>query len=73
MAQKLKQTMTIEEMSQHMQENTFYLPNRVSVGKYAKKLGYKVYKPMRQGRLIHLYVKDISNNSTQHILNETTQ
>ena len=50
--------MTIEEMTRHMQENSFYLPNRVSIGKYAKKLGYRVYKPMQSGRVLHLYVKD---------------
>jgi len=58
MAQELKQRMTIEEMSRYMQENSFYLPSRVATGKYAKKLGYRVYKPMQNGRVLHLYVKD---------------
>lgn len=55
---ELKRTMTFEEMAEYMKEHTFILPNRVTVGVYAKKLGYRVYKPMRAGQLLHLYVLD---------------
>lgn len=55
---ELKKSMTIEEMAEHMKEHTFRLPNRVTIGLYAKKLGYQVYKPMRDGKLLHLYVLD---------------
>ena len=37
---KLKKRMTFEEMSQHMLENSTKVPNRVTVGKYARELGY---------------------------------
>lgn len=55
---ELKQTMTFEEMSKHMQQNSFKLPNRVNVGNYAKQLGYRVYKPMVNRKIIHLYVNE---------------
>lgn len=55
---ELKNTMTIEEMTEYMKEHTFILPNRVTVGIFARKLGFKVYKPMRAGRLLHLYVRE---------------
>lgn len=52
----LKKKMTFEEMARHMEENTFRLRNRVNVGIYAKTLGYKVYKPMRNGELLFFYI-----------------
>lgn len=54
---ELKQKMTFDEMARHMQENTYRLANRVNVGIYAKELGYKVYKPMHNGRVLFFYVK----------------
>ena len=42
---KLKSRMTVGEMSEHLTEHTGKFANRVSVGRYAKKLGYAVYKP----------------------------
>lgn len=50
--------MTFEEMSQHMKENSFIIPNRVTVGRYAKNHGYKVYKPMINGRINLFYVNN---------------
>lgn len=41
---KLKSRMTVGEMSEHLTEHTGKFANRVSVGRYAKKLGYAVYK-----------------------------
>ena len=48
---KLKSRMTVGEMSEHLTEHTGKFANRVSVGRYAKKLGYAVYKPMINGRI----------------------
>jgi len=55
---KLKQRMTFEEMAMHMKEHSFRLPSRVTVGKYAKELGYKVYKPMIKGKIQFFYVNE---------------
>lgn len=55
---ELKKTMTIDEMTLYMKEHSFILPNRVTIGRYAKQLGYKVYKPMQNGKLFHFYVRD---------------
>ena len=48
--------MTVGEMSEHLTEHTGKFANRVSVGRYAKKLGYAVYKPMINGRICQFYV-----------------
>jgi len=53
---KLKQRMTFNEMTAHMKEHSFKLPGRVTVGKYAKELGFKVYKPMINGVVHFFYV-----------------
>ncbi|MCS2956917.1 hypothetical protein NXX53_06455 [Bacteroides salyersiae] len=55
---ELKQRMTYEEMASHMKENSFKLPSRVTVGKYARELGYKVYKPMKDGVVHFFYVNE---------------
>lgn len=56
----LKNKMTFEEMWQHMKENSFIIPNRVTVGKYARELGFIVYKPMINGKIHFFYInKDI--------------
>lgn len=55
---KLKRRMTFEEMAKHMQENSFKLPSRVSVGKYARELGFTVYKPMIDGKILFFYVNE---------------
>lgn len=65
---ELKKRMTVEEMTEHMQENTCIIPNRSSVGRYAKKLGYKVYKPMVEGKIRLFYVNEqIINKPTKNI------
>jgi len=55
---KLKQRMTFDEMTRHMKENSFKLPSRVTVGKYAKTLGYHPYKPMVDGRVLFYYINE---------------
>lgn len=55
---ELKQRMTFSEMSLHMRRHSFKLPNRVSVGKYARELGYKVYKPMIDGKIHLFYINE---------------
>ena len=54
----LKKRMTYNEMAQHLVETTGKVENRVSVGLHAKKLGYRVYKPMINGRIHHCYIND---------------
>lgn len=51
---ELKQRMTFEEMASHMKEHSFKHPSRVTVGKYARELGYRVYKPMIN-RTVHFF------------------
>lgn len=55
---KLKQRMTFEEMEQYMTENTALLTNKTSVGRYAKKLGYSVYRPMVAKKVLFFYVNE---------------
>lgn len=50
--------MTVDEMTEYMRENTCIIPNRSSVGRYARKLGYKVYKPMVEGKIRLFYVNE---------------
>lgn len=45
-------------MARHLVATTGKIANRVSVGKHAKALGYKVYKPMINGKIIHFYLKE---------------
>lgn len=54
----LKMKMSYQEMENHMRENSWKSVNRVNVGLYAKRLGYKVYKPMINGRICLLYVNE---------------
>lgn len=56
---ELKQRMTFEEMALHMKDHSFKLPSRVTVGKYARELGYKVYKPMIKGKINFFYVNEM--------------
>ena len=57
MEMELKQRMTFSEMRERMEKNSFRIANRVNVGKYARQLGYRVYKPMIKGKLNFFYVK----------------
>lgn len=50
--------MTFEEMSEHMKEYSFKVPNRISVGKYARELGFGVYKPVIAGKVHFYYVNE---------------
>ncbi len=70
---KLKKRMTYDEMARHLVENTGKVANRVTVGRYAKKLGYRVYKPMINRKIIHCYLNDAimdSDNETNNDSNE---
>lgn len=55
---ELKKRMTFEEMRKYMEAHTTKLANRVTVGLYAKSLGYRVYKPMIAGKLLFFYVNE---------------
>jgi hypothetical protein len=55
---ELKQKMTFDEMSRHMKEHSFKLPSRVSVGRYARQLGFSVYKPMVNRKMQFFYVNE---------------
>ena len=52
-------------MADHMSRNTMRNVNRVNVGLYAKRLGYRVYKSMIRGKVCHFYVNEfIVENET---------
>ena len=55
---ELKPKMNFEEMAAHMEKHTYRLANRVSVGMYAKKLGYRVEKQMRDGKILFFYINE---------------
>lgn len=55
---ELKARMTFDEMSQIMQKRSSKIPNKVNVGQYAKRLGYRVYKPMVNRKVLFFYIKD---------------
>ena len=55
---QLKSKMTFDEMARHLVATTGKIANRVSVGKHAKAFGYKVYKPMINGKIIPFYLKE---------------
>ena len=59
---KLKKRMTFDEMAAHLVENTGKVANRVTVGRYAKKLGYTVYKPMINRKIQHCYLNTSETN-----------
>lgn len=55
---ELKRRMTVEEMAQHMSEHSCKIPNKVTVGRYARQLGYKVYKPMIDRKIHQFYINE---------------
>jgi hypothetical protein len=55
---ELKQKMTFDEMKEHMKKHSFKLPSRVSVGRYARQLGFSVYKPMVNRKMQFFYVNE---------------
>lgn len=55
---ELKKRMTFDEMELHMVENTSKLPNKTSVGRYAKTLEYTVYRPMVDKKVLFFYVNE---------------
>lgn len=64
---KLKKRMTFDEMALHLIENTGKVANRVTVGRYAKKLGYTVYKPMINRKIQHCYLNEAIREETEDI------
>ena len=60
---QLKSKMTFDEMARHLVATRGMIAIRVSVGKHAKALGYKVYKPMINGKIIHFYLKEEKQDS----------
>jgi hypothetical protein len=50
--------MTFDEMASHLKEHSFKLPGRINVGKYARELGFDVYKPMVRGKILFFYVNN---------------
>ena len=45
-------------MALHMEEHTARVVNRVTVGRYARSLGYRVYKPMIKGKIHLFYIRE---------------
>lgn len=41
-----------------MEEHTARVVNRVTVGRYARSLGYRVYKPMIKGKMHLFYIRE---------------
>lgn len=64
---KLKKRMTFDEMAAHLVENTGKVANRVTVGRYAKKLGYTVYKPMINRKIRHCYLNEVIREETEEV------
>ncbi len=51
--------MTYREMADHMvRHKPLVAENKVTVGKYAKSLGFRTYKPMIRGRVCFFYVNE---------------
>lgn len=58
--------MSFQEMADHMRKHSLKTINRVNVGVYAKRLGFRVYKPMIDGRIYHFYLNEhIEEDGTQ--------
>lgn len=70
---ELKKRMTVEEMGCYMSEHTGRFVNRVSVGRYARSLGYRVYKPMINGRVCLFYLKEETGPLTTVTNDETKE
>lgn len=56
--ESLKPRMSDEEMAALMKTVSPVDPNPVNLGKFAKKLGYKRYKQMSNGKLYYYYIKE---------------
>lgn len=50
--------MSYQQMADHMKKNSLKNVNKVNVGLYAKRLGYRVYKPMIDGKVQLFYVNE---------------
>ena len=64
---KLKKRMTFDEMAAHLVENTGKVANRVTVGRYARKLWYSVYKPMIKGKIRHCYLNEAIREESEEV------
>lgn len=53
---ELKKRMPYEEMAEHFENETGKIATKSSVGKFARKLGYEIYKPRIGGINLFFYV-----------------
>lgn len=53
---ELKKRMTYEEMAEYFEYETGKLATKSGVGKYAKQIGFEVYKPHIDGKKLFFYV-----------------
>lgn len=53
---ELKKRMTYEEMAEYFESETGKLATKSGVGKYAKQIGFEVYKPHIDGKKLFFYV-----------------
>lgn len=67
---EFKRIMTFNQMQKHLTEHTCQTPNRVTVGKYARRNGYRPYKPMIGGRLHFYYVNEAIPETKEKRSNE---
>lgn len=61
---ELKPKMTFDEMAElFVQDNPAFLPNRSTVGRYAKRLGYMPAKQMVNKVMTYFYVLQNTHNN----------
>lgn len=53
---ELKKRMTYEELAEYFEYETGKLATKSGVGKYAKQIGFEVYKPHIDGKKLFFYV-----------------
>lgn len=53
---ELKKRMTYEEMAEFFENETSKFATKSSVGKFARNLGYEIYKPCIEGKKLFFYV-----------------
>jgi hypothetical protein len=62
---ELKKRMTYGEMAEYFESETGKLATRSSVGKYAKQIGFEVYKPHIDGKKLFFYVNASIGKETE--------
>lgn len=53
-----KSKVTVEEMKAYYAANFPYEPNGQRVGRFAKQIGYKLVKQMKNRKYLYFYIKD---------------